>query len=351
MNSSGKACGSRIFLSAGSQGLVSLSFPEALAACLDGIPRGKVATCGTIAKALGDYRAARSVATWLLEHPAIEHAHRVVRADGRPLIRGSAERLDLEGVKMHGGQVPVESFVDAVPASLFLEGLRAQQTALASRVIEADERTAPEILGGLDVAYRGDRAFAVAVTLDPKTLEIGEVSECETEVDFPYIPTYLAFREFPAVKIALDGLEEKPDLLFVDGHGRLHPALFGFACFAGVQLDLPTIGIAKHPLAGRAVPAGTRLAGAVPIEIEGVVRGYAWAPPGSSRPFYVSVGHRIALATALAMTQRATKRKYPEPLVVADRISKEKKEEKNKEEGASGPTARPRPPAQGRRGV
>src|SRR5207253_5317343 len=77
---------------------------------------------------------------------------------------------------------------------------------------------------------------------------------------FPYttlfrsIPTYLAYREFPGIGAAVRRLSTRPDLLMIDGHGRLHPALFGVACDVGVRLDLPTIGVAKHPLAGRVQP-------------------------------------------------------------------------------------------------
>lgn len=327
------------------------SFREALDACLDRIPPGHVATCGAIARALGDLRAARTVATWLLEHPDTANAHRAVRADGRPVVTGAAERLASEGVPLQAGRAPAGRFVDELPETHLLETLRARQAELASKVVERDELRSPRTFGGVDVAYAGDRAFAVAVTVDAETLEPIEISEHTSEADFPYIPTYLAFREFPAVEAAVRGLREKPDLLFVDGHGRLHPALFGFACFAGVELGLPTIGIAKHPLAGRPARGADRVANAVPIEIEGVVRGYAWAPPGASRPFYVSVGNRISLEAALATAQRATRRKYPEPLLVADRRSKEKKGRKYEERSASGTTARPRPPAQGRPGV
>ncbi len=242
------------------------------------------------------------------------------------------------------------AFVEPLPAVPLLEELRAEQRRLASRVSEEDEPRAAGTYGGVDVSYRGDRAFSVAVSLDARTLEILEVSQCETEVDFPYIPTYLAFRELPAVRTAVEGLRERPDLLFVDGHGRLHPARFGFACFAGVELDIPTIGIAKHPLAGHPVPSEGPVLRATPIELEGEIRGFAWVPPGAARPFYVSVGHRISLKTALATSQRATRRRYPEPLLVADRQSKEGRE-KNREEGASGRHAVGRPPAQGRAGV
>ncbi len=318
--------------------------------CVAGIPEGNVVTCGQIAKALGDVRAARSVATWLLQHPDISGAHRIVRADGRSVIPGAARRLEREGVQWTEGRVAHPRSVGPVVADPILSRLRDEQRRLASRVSEEDEMTMPSTLGGVDVSYDGDRAFAVAVVLESRSLEAVEVSAVETEADFPYISTYLAFREFPPVRAALGGLHTKPEVLFVDGHGRLHPALFGFACFTGVQLGLPTIGIAKHPLVGRPVPSAGRVADAVPIEVEGVIRGFAWAPPGASRPFYVSVGNRISLAAALTMAQRATRRKYPEPLLVADRLSKEMKVGNYAKGSASGQTAK-RPPAQGRPGV
>ncbi len=318
---------------------VTPTFRGALEDCLAGIPRGTVATCGAIAKALGDLRAARSVATWLLEHPDVPGAHRVVRADGRPVIADGETARSADGVPTIKGRVAERHFTDTVGATPILASLREEQRGLAAMVSEEDEIAPPRTFGGVDVAYAGDRAFAAAVVLDAETLETQEAHACELDVDFPYIPTFLAFREFPAVHAALDGLRAKPDVLFVDGHGRLHPALFGFACFAGVRLDIPTIGIAKHPLAGRAVPAAGRVGRAAPIELDGRIRGYAWAPPGGARPFYVSVGHRISLPTALATAQRATRRKYPEPLLVADRLSKERKVKKNLERSASGWTA------------
>ncbi len=336
---------------AGLRWVVTSSFRDALEACVASIPRGKVATCGTVARTLGDVRAARSVATWLVEYPDAPGSHRVVRADGQPVLRAAEEALVSDGVRLRDGRVDFNRFVDALKGPHLLETLRNEQQDLAARVSERDEPTPPRTLGGVDVAYAADRAFAVAVRVDATTLETLEVVDCEVTADFPYIPTYLAFREFPAVRAALDGLAEKPGLLFVDGHGRLHPALFGFACFVGVQLDVPTVGIAKHPLAGRPVPTQRTSGGATAIELDGVLRGYAWSPPAASRPFYVSVGHRVSLPTALLAAQRATRRRYPEPLLVADRLSKQKRDEKNTKGSASGRTTPARPPAQGREGV
>ena len=327
------------------------SFGEALEACLTRIPRGKVATCGTIAVALGDVRAARAVATWLHDHPDVVGAHRVVRADGRPILAGAAEILAQEGAPLRAGRAASSHFAGSVAATPMLRRLRSQQLRLAAAVREDDEASPPRVVAGVDVAYVGERAFAAAACLDAETLEVLEISRCEIAVDFPYIPTYLAFREFPAVRAALKGIRRKPDLVFIDGHGRLHPTLFGFACFAGVELGLPTIGIAKHPLAGKPAPRVERFLGAVPIEIDGVTRGYAWTPPRTSRPFYVSVGHRISLPTALRIAQHVTRQRYPEPLLIADWISKEKEDKKNEERSATGSTAAKRVPGLRREGA
>lgn len=237
---------------------------------------------------------------------------------------------------MRQGRVEESSMLASLSAPPILEALREEQRKLAAQVVERDARREARTFGGVDVAYAGNHAFAVAVRLDARTLETLETCSRVVEVDFPYIPTYLAFREFPAIRAAFDGLRERPDLLFVDGHGRLHPALFGFACYAGVKLDLPTVGIAKHPLAGRPASSARRVFGALPIEIDREVRGYAWTPPRTSRAFYISVGNRISLENALREAQQATRTRYPEPLLIADRITKEKRDKKNAERSASG---------------
>lgn len=322
------------------------SFREALAECLGNIPRGRAATCGTVARALGDVRASRAVAQFLVDHPDMEAGHRVVRADGRPVLRDRLAVLAAECPLDARGHVPPARLLDELPPVPLLRDLRDEQLRLARNVVEEDDLERIDRLGGADVSYDGDRAFAVAVTVDAESLEPLEIVVRSTRVDFPYIPTYLAFRELPAVRLAVEGLKDKPDVLFADGHGRLHPLHFGFACFAGVSLGIPTVGIAKHALVGRPQPRIRGDTDAVPILLDGKVRGFAWRPPSGSRPIYVSVGHRISLRTALALTQRATRQRYPEPLRIADRVSKEERK-KNTERSASDRAAGPRPPAQG----
>jgi len=321
------------------RGLVARRFTDALEACIREIPPGRAATCGTVARALGDVRAARAVAAWLVDHPDLDPEGKVVRADGSPAGGRSVGRVRLDRLVDHLEGIPL------------LTELRSEQERLARRVQEADDFHHVRTLGGADVAYIGNRAFAAAVTLDATSLEVLDVAERELEVDFPYIPSYLAFRELPAIEAVVNGLKDKPDVLLIDGHGRLHPIRFGFACYAGVTLDRPTIGIAKHPLVGKPVGPHCRENEAVPIEVTGEVQGYAWIPPRASRAFYVSVGNRITLDTALRIAQGATRDRYPEPLRVADRISKEGKRKKNEERNASGKPAAMRTPAQGLQGI
>ncbi len=294
-----------------------------------------------MARALGDVRAARAVAEWIRERPDLDPLEQVVRADGRPIARSASGNLTRPGSSRNEGVDP-DRFVDNLQASPLLADLRERQRNLEARVLEVDDPEEARTVGGVDVAYEGQRAFTAAVLMDAANLEILEIREDELEVDFPYIPSYLAFREFPAIQGAISSLREKPDVLFIDGHGRLHPALFGFACYVGVSLDVPTIGIAKHPLAGRPVPTRRAHADAIPVEIQGEVRGFAWRPRGSPRAFYVSVGHRVSLLRALRLAQQATRNRYPEPLRVADRIAKDRKRKKKGERLASAPAARRR---------
>lgn len=301
-------------------------FEQALKAVLEGIPRERVATCGAVARALGDVRAARAVATWLADHPEIPGRERVVRADGRPIrvhesappMGGSARIDDLRRP---------ERFVKNLPQEGLFRRLRSEQRRMARRVEEHDVPTPIQSVGAVDVSYDRELAFAAAVRCDADRLEVQEIAIAKTRTEFPYVPGYLAYREFPAVDAALRRLRTLPDLLIVDGHGRLHPAHFGFACFVGVRLDRATIGTAKHLLVGKLAHTSQGRAGAVPILLDGKVSGYAWTPPSATRPLYVSVGHRVSLSRALDAVKQTTPRNYPEPLRIADRVSKEMKRE------------------------
>jgi len=317
---------------------VDVDFSKALQECLDQVGPGRVATCGAIARALGDIRAARSVATWLNTHPDTAGSHRVVRADGRPVLVSASSELEREGFQLVRGRVSSELILDVLQPVGLLTTLRDEQRKLSDRVIELDTGRQFERIAGVDAGYDGDAMYVVAASVDLKDLNPIDITAVRHHVDFPYIPTYLAYREFSGIEAAVRRLNQRPDVLLVDGHGRLHPALFGIACYVGVRLDLPTIGVAKHPLVGRVTKRGHSPSGVTAIEFRGQVRGYAWTPQGRERPNFISVGHRISLDRALEVVRASTLRGYPEPLKIANRIGREMKRNKRNEKREKGAT-------------
>ena len=118
---------------------------------------------------------------------------------------------------------------------------------------------------------------------------------------FAYVPGYLGFREAPALVAAWETLAEKPDLLFVDGHGRAHPRRCGIATHVGVLLDVPTIGVAKTILCGKMEgELGEEPGATAPLVDRGEVVALAIRTRARALPIYVGIGHRLSLETAVA---------------------------------------------------
>jgi deoxyinosine 3'endonuclease (endonuclease V) len=161
------------------------------------------------------------------------------------------------------------------------------------------------------------------------------------ELSEPYMPGFLAFREVPHLLRLLDRLHLRapklfPQLLLVDGNGRLHPRGFGLACHLGVLADVPTIGIGKnlHMIDGLdrswvdARAASDLRRGGESFPLVGN-SGTEWgsclrATDASSNPIYVSIGHRISLDTAVSITHACCQHRVPTPVRLADLNSRER---------------------------
>src|SRR3712207_6153234 len=125
-----------------------------------------------------------------------------------------------------------------------LAALKAEQLAMAKRVIRQWDGAVPRVVVGVDMAggARGARVRAAAVALAWPTLGVVAPAVGEQPPSFPYIPGLVALREAPPVLAALERLGASPDLLMVDGHGIAHPRRFGIASYLGVMLERPCIG-------------------------------------------------------------------------------------------------------------
>ncbi|MCX8180220.1 MAG: endonuclease V [Thermofilaceae archaeon] len=206
---------------------------------------------------------------------------------------------------------------------------RYAQTVIAKKVSEEDEL--PRELRyacGVDVAYASDLAVAVATAVNYDNLNIVSKAAVILKVSVPYIPTLLAFREAGPMIAAVRSLNVKPDVVLVDGNGRLHPLGAGIACQVGLALCTTTIGVAKKLLCGE---VGEWTENQAPVLIAGRVVGMAIRL--DAKPIYVSVGHKISLPTAVKIVRELTPkgRGIPEPLRIshleASRIARRLKNE------------------------
>ena len=119
-------------------------------------------------------------------------------------------------------------------------------------------------------------------------------------------------------------LETKPDVVFVSGHGILHPRGCGVASHFGVATNCATIGIAKDLLVGEV--KGDK------VYVGGKLKGMFVETKKASKPIIVSIGHNISLKTAVELTKKFSREphKYPEPLTLAHKFANKIKSELRK---------------------
>jgi deoxyribonuclease V len=198
---------------------------------------------------------------------------------------------------------------------------RALQERLRAEVVERDVLPGKlRLVAGADVSYdRGSPIlYAAIVVLDADTLETVEVASTRGRARFPYVPGYLSFRELPPLAQAFARLRAQPDLLLCDGHGRAHPRRFGLASHLGVSLGVPSIGCAKSRLVGAHRAPGPRRGAHAALRDEGETIGEVLRTREGVAPIYVSIGHRVSLATAQRLVLRFSPRfRIPEPIRAA----------------------------------
>ncbi len=279
------------------------------------IPRGRVSTYGALARALGDIRAARACGVMLSQNPDPPRipCHRVVMSDGSlggfthpEGLRRKIELLREEGVEVENGKIANfrEILFEEFRTDYPLKRLREEQESLRKRIILHD-RFSTDTVGGVDISYDGRDAYGALVIMRGE--KVLEIIEKRMRVDFPYIPTYLAFREEPLISELLREVDDEIVLL-VDGNGILHPRFFGLASHVGVKNDVPTIGVAKSKLLGEVRENRVYVSG----------RHVGWfVRSGRRKGIYVSPGHRVSVETSIRIVKKYLRYKNPEPLRLA----------------------------------
>ncbi|MCD6467344.1 MAG: endonuclease V [Methanomicrobia archaeon] len=159
---------------------------------------------------------------------------------------------------------------------------------------------------GADVAYKGDKAVGAIVSKNYESYEI-------KEIEFPYVPTYFAFRELP---ILWNLIKKCDGCIIFDGNGLLHPYRAGLATMAGVMLEKQTIGVAKSLLCGE-------IKGEYVYQNKEIIGKII---KSSKNPIYVSIGNRVTLKQASDIVLNNCVHRVPEVLrkahILANRIAK-----------------------------
>lgn len=179
------------------------------------------------------------------------------------------------------------------------------------------------VVAGVDNGYAGrgaqTTAYAGVVVLSFPELEVLETRIARQEVDFPYVPGLLSFREGPALIAAFEQVRHQPDVVLFDAQGIAHPRRLGAASHLGVLLDIPTIGCAKSRLTGRYDEPGEAFGDRSALVDRGEVVGAAVRTRLGRPPLFVSPGHKVSVETAveIALACCRDNRFMPEPTRLA----------------------------------
>lgn len=208
------------------------------------------------------------------------------------------------------------------------------QRALAKSISRECEIGIVRLIAGVDISAPDSQGVATGavVVLHYPELSLAESKTARKKLDLPYIPGLLSFRESPLILAACERLSVPPDLVLVDGQGIAHPRRLGLASHLGLLWDKPTIGCAKSRLCGWHQPVGPEPGSYAELIDDNEVIGAALRTKDGSTPLYISIGHKIDLATALQWVLNCCRGyRLPEPtrlahLAAAGRLKEEEPE-------------------------
>lgn len=253
---------------------------------------------------------------------------RPVRRDQRYAAAGGKDRPEAEAGTSFAGPRGVSGkrnrSVAGKPSKSPLGPLiaqwKAEQIEMRRRLVVEPLRPLPRFVAGADAAYSEDKktVLAAAVVYDRIEQRIIEIVHASRPVEYPYIPTFLSFREGPAVLQAIRSLKHEFGVICFDGQGYAHPRRCGLASHMSITLDVPGVGVAKSRLIGTfAEPAPE--AGSSSSLVDGDEQiGLVLRTRDRTNPLFISIGHRVDLQSAAELMMACTKRRVPEPTRQAD---------------------------------
>ena len=215
-----------------------------------------------------------------------------------------------------------------------LEDLKLIQLECAKKVVFAPTISLEEIryIGGMDLTFKDfkhtpTQALVSLVVIEYPSLTLIEKLVKMVKVTFPYVPTFLAFRELPALLEVYDSASHKPDVYFIDGQGLAHPRKCGIATHFGVETNTVAIGVAKSYLYGRyKVPCKNRGCKSLLYDkYKDEIIGSVVRTRSNVAPVFVSVGNKISLEMAIQLVMQTSRYRIPEPTRLAHNVLQEER--------------------------
>jgi len=220
------------------------------------------------------------------------------------------------------------------------------QNSMRSKLIHDIQLDSCRYVAGADLTVEDDFMVGCFVVVDCADDYKVVYSKCtDFDVKMPYIPGLLCFREGPVVVSLYNEFAEsrpdiKLDIILVDGCGEWHPRGFGLACFVGLQTGVPTAGVSKTFLyvgsdhhgksvqndAQEALPnKGDYMVIEHTLEDGFNIRCAVMRTTDSVpfKPIFISCGHLCNMESSVRIVRQLCHFREPEPLRLADRISRE----------------------------
>merc|ERR1711976_199789 len=212
-------------------------------------------------------------------------------------------------------------------------------------------------VSGVDISYPKDDsklpsvAYCVNDSLTNENVTFS-ASQLKSEPKIPYKAGFLGHKEaeimVPEInKVHEKMVNEKMDtanlVILVDGNGLFHPRKFGSACHIAYHSQIPTIGVAKNYLHIDGFPEKTELNERIKNELlefgdyfklddtVAVVRSSKRTKENPKcQPIYVSLAAGVSnLDLAVEIVLKMCKYKIPEPIRLADKMSRQMNNETN----------------------
>ncbi len=173
-----------------------------------------------------------------------------------------------------------------------------EELELIEKIKLIDLKKRIDLIVFLDSSYTEKNIISCFIFYDYSQKKVLKKKNVISNIDFPYIPTYLSLREGPNYIKGLN--DEDYDLIIVDGQGIAHPRKMGIATYLGVKLNKPSIGVAKSILYGTfKAPNKNRGNYSEIFNDSGELIGYALTTKDRVKPVFISPGNLISFKDTL----------------------------------------------------